>query len=149
MRRTDTRCANAARFAVRAKAAFVVRLCALADYHLCKRSERGLALSVAFPIPFQLVNWSEQRGGKLRESLTSLKDRRRLLEELLSWLTGAEATLRAWLDSASMAELGAPLPPSLRSPEAIEQAIKEHALFEDEVRKRLPEYEDVVRHAKR
>lgn len=95
------------------------------------------------------MNWSEQRGGKLRESLTSLKDRRRLLEELLSWLTGAEATLRAWLDSASMADMGATLPLALRSPETIEAALQEHAEFEAEVTKRQPEYEDVVRHAKR
>ncbi|XP_035231691.1 microtubule-actin cross-linking factor 1-like isoform X1 [Stegodyphus dumicola] len=78
--------------------------------------------------------WAKQREQRLNDHLRSLRDILDLLEELLKWLIGAEATL-----TALEAE---PLPDEIP---VLEQLIVDHQEFMDDMTKRQPDVERVTK----
>ncbi|XP_022258014.1 dystonin-like, partial [Limulus polyphemus] len=78
--------------------------------------------------------WAKQREQKLQDHLRSLKDIIDLLEELMAWLIGAESSL-----TAAEAE---PLPDEIPP---LEQLIKEHEVFIDEMTQRQPDIDRVTK----
>ncbi|XP_067144018.1 microtubule-actin cross-linking factor 1 isoform X2 [Centruroides vittatus] len=78
--------------------------------------------------------WARQREQRLQDHLRSLRDIMDLLEELLAWLIGAEASL-----TALEAE---PLPDDIPT---LEQLIKDHQGFMDDMSKKQPDVERVTK----
>lgn len=78
--------------------------------------------------------WAKQRGQRLEDHLRSLLDILELVEELLGWLTRHEGRL--------LAEEADSLPDNAHQ---LESMIDQHAAFIDELRKREPDVDRVVK----
>lgn len=86
----------------------------------------------------EVNSWAGQRDDKLAEHLSTLRDNAKLLEELLAWLIGAEATLRA-SDSQ-------PIPQDLA---VVEELIRDHQDFQGDMQLRQPDVERITKPGKR
>jgi hypothetical protein len=73
----------------------------------------------------------------LQDALRFLRDRKQLLEELLGWLQGAEATLRA----VNTREL------PMDNLDAMEQCLADHDDLEAEMTRRQPDHDTVIKYA--
>lgn len=78
--------------------------------------------------------WAKQRGQRLQDHLRSLMDLLELVEELIGWLSRHESRL--------LAEEKEPLPVNAGQ---LESMINAHSTFMDEVRKREPDVDRVVK----
>ncbi|CAG2163885.1 unnamed protein product [Oppiella nova] len=78
--------------------------------------------------------WAQQREQRLQDHLRSLRNIMDLLEELLAWLIGAEASL--------LAAEAQPLPDDVL---ALERLIEEHQTFIDSMIRREPDVEKVAK----
>lgn len=86
----------------------------------------------------QVFDWSVQRGEKLQEAKQAAANRRHLLRELLDWLAGADATLKA--------REAKPLPTTVGE---VESLLDEQKQFETDIEARQPDVDSVTSHAKR
>lgn len=82
----------------------------------------------------EIDQWAQQRGQKLSDHLRSLQELLELVEELIGWLARHEGRL--------LAEEGDPLP---ESADQLDSMIDQHSNFMDELRKREPDVDQVVR----
>jgi len=78
--------------------------------------------------------WANQRGQRLNDHLRSLLDILELVEELIGWLTKHEGRL--------LSEEADPLPENANQ---LESMIDQHSAFMDELRRREPEVDRVVK----
>jgi dystonin len=78
--------------------------------------------------------WAQQREQRLQDHLRSLRNIMDLLEELMAWLIGAEASL--------LAAEALPLPDDVLS---LERLIEEHQRFIDDMIRREPDVEKVAK----
>ena len=86
----------------------------------------------------QVSAWSGQRGQKLDEALGQIRSASALLDELMGWLTGAEATLTA--------QDLQPIPENIP---IIEQLIHDHETFDGDIQTRQPDVERITKTGKR
>ncbi|PAA57559.1 hypothetical protein BOX15_Mlig009556g1 [Macrostomum lignano] len=86
----------------------------------------------------QVFEWSIQRGEKLQEAKQAAANRRHLLRELLDWLAGADASLRA--------NEAKPMPDNIQE---VELLLDQQRVFESEIEARQPDLDSVTAHAKR
>ncbi|XP_022692769.1 microtubule-actin cross-linking factor 1-like isoform X2 [Varroa jacobsoni] len=82
----------------------------------------------------EVSQWAKQRLQKLEDHLRGLRDILDLLEELMRWLLGAEATLTA-LEAQ-------PLPDDIP---ATEQLIDDHKIFMDDMSRRQPDVDRIAK----
>lgn len=82
----------------------------------------------------EIEAWAKQRGQRLADHLRSLLDILELVEELIGWLTRHEGRL--------LAEEAEGLPDNAQQ---LESMIDQHSAFMDELRKREPEVDRVVK----
>ncbi|XP_054153648.1 microtubule-actin cross-linking factor 1-like isoform X2 [Oppia nitens] len=82
----------------------------------------------------EVAAWAQQREQRLQDHLRSLKNIMDLLEELLAWLIGAEASL--------LAAEAEPLPDDVL---ALERLIEEHQRFIDDMIRKEPDVEKVAK----
>ena len=82
----------------------------------------------------EVSSWAQQREQRLQDHLRSLRSIMELLEELLAWLIGAEASL--------LAAESLPLPDDVIS---LERLIEEHQTFIDSMIRREPDVEKVAK----
>jgi len=82
----------------------------------------------------EVASWAQQREQRLQDHLRSLRNIMDLLEELMAWLIGAEASL--------LAAEALPLPDDVLS---LERLIEEHQRFIDDMIRREPDVEKVAK----
>jgi hypothetical protein len=85
----------------------------------------------------EVDSWAAQRGAKLSGALDELRANAALLDQLMGWLTAAEANLRAQSQQ--------PLPDNLP---IIEQLFQDHQNFEADIQSRQPDVERLTKTSK-
>nr|XP_006813086.1 PREDICTED: dystonin isoform X1 [Saccoglossus kowalevskii] len=86
----------------------------------------------------EVQNWSDQREQRLLDALQQLKTNAELLEALMAWLEGAEATLKTLEEE--------PIPEEL---EVVEKLLEEHREFQGEMSTKQPDVDRVIKPHKR
>lgn len=81
----------------------------------------------------EVTAWATQRERKIGDNLSSLKDQANLLEQLMAWLTGAEASL--------LAQDAQDIPDNIP---IIDQLLHDHATFEQDIHAKQPEVEKIT-----
>lgn len=88
--------------------------------------------------PLQLLEWSQQRGVVLRESLDGIRKRRDLVKELNNFLENVEDDLQIKEDCD--------LPTDMDSLQAL---LQEHEQLEGDITARQPDHDFLLRHSRR
>ena len=85
-----------------------------------------------------MSNWAQAHEKKLREAFDKLRHQEALLDQLMAWLSGAEASLTS--------QEQVPVPDNIP---IIEQLLHDHQTFEQDIQAKQPEVEEITKTGKR